>query len=173
MQMCVPSKSAMSETPSISYSRRSLSSTISHLLSLLESVTLPSCSLSANPCMEAVILHYCTFQGTILYDLKCFIFCVYCFLRIICTEMTITQSLSCVQLFVTPWTVTCQAPLSMEFSKQKYWSGLPFLPPGDLPYPGIKPASLLSPAFTGGFFTTSTRKPHYNPVLSSCITEQY
>ena len=98
MQMCVPSKSAMSETPSISYSRRSLSSTVSHLLSLLESVSLPSCSLSASPCMEAVILHYCTFQGTVLYDLKCFIFCVYCFLHIICSEMTITQSLSCVQL---------------------------------------------------------------------------
>ena len=47
------------------------------------------------------------------------------------------QSLSHVQLFVTPWTVAHQAPLSMEFSRQEYWSGLPFSPPGDLPNPGI------------------------------------
>ena len=43
------------------------------------------------------------------------------------------KSLSCVRLFVTPWTVACQAPLSMGFSRQEYWSGLPCLPPGDLP----------------------------------------
>ena len=53
---------------------------------------------------------------------------------------------SCVQFFVTPWTVACQAPLSMGFSRQEYWSGLPCLPPGDLPNPGIKPESLMSPA---------------------------
>ena len=47
------------------------------------------------------------------------------------------QLLSCVRLFVTPWTLTCQAPLSMEFSRQEYWSGLPFPSPGDLPDPGI------------------------------------
>ena len=49
--------------------------------------------------------------------------------------------LSCVRLFVTPWTVAHQAPLSMEFSRQEYWSGLPFLSPGDLPNPGIRPWS--------------------------------
>ena len=43
-----------------------------------------------------------------------------------------------VQLFVTPWTVAHQAPLSMGFSRQEYWSGLPFPPPGDLPHPGIE-----------------------------------
>ena len=43
-----------------------------------------------------------------------------------------------VQLFATPWTVACQAPLSMEFSRQEYWSGLLFPSPGDLPDPGIK-----------------------------------
>ena len=48
-----------------------------------------------------------------------------------------------VQLFATPWTVACQAPLSMGFSRQEYWSGLPFPSPGDLPDPGIKPASGL------------------------------
>ena len=49
------------------------------------------------------------------------------------------KSLSCVQLFVTPWTVAHQAPLSMEFSRQDYRSGLPFPSPGDLPDPGIQP----------------------------------
>ena len=52
------------------------------------------------------------------------------------------QLLSHVQLFATPWTITCQAPLSLEFSRQVYWSGLPFPIAGDLPDPGIKPASL-------------------------------
>ena len=47
--------------------------------------------------------------------------------------------LSCVQLFVTPWTVAHQAPLSMGFLRQEYWGGLPFPPPRDLPDPGIKP----------------------------------
>ena len=54
-----------------------------------------------------------------------------------------------------PWTVSCQAPLSMGFSRQEYWSGLPCPPPGDLPNLGIKPESLMSLAFAGGFFTTS------------------
>ena len=48
---------------------------------------------------------------------------------------------SCVQLFVTLWTVACQTPLFMEFSRQEYWSGLPFPSPADLPDPGIKPWS--------------------------------
>ena len=51
-----------------------------------------------------------------------------------------------VPLFVTPWTVASQAPPAMEFSKQEYWSVLPFSPPGDLSDPGIKPASPVSPA---------------------------
>ena len=66
--------------------------------------------------------------------------------------------LSCVsrvQLFVTQWTGARQAPLSMGFCRQEYWSGLPCPPPGDLPDPGIKPVSLRSPALAGGFFTTN------------------
>ena len=63
--------------------------------------------------------------------------------------------LSCVWLFATPWTVSCQAPLSMEFPRQEYCSGLPFLSLGDLSNPGVKPASFRSPALAGGFFTTS------------------
>ena len=57
------------------------------------------------------------------------------------------QSLSHVRLFATSGTVACQAPLSMGFSRQKYWKGLPFPPSGDLPDPGIEPASLASPAW--------------------------
>ena len=51
------------------------------------------------------------------------------------------QSLSHVRLFATPWTVAYQAPLSMRFSRQELWSGVPFHPPGDLPDPGIEPGS--------------------------------
>ena len=54
----------------------------------------------------------------------------------------VVKSLNCFQLFVTPGTVACQAPLSMGFPRQEYWSGLPFPSPGDLPDPGIKPTSL-------------------------------
>ena len=61
------------------------------------------------------------------------------------------KSLSRVQLFTTPWTVAYQAPLSMGFSRQEYWSELPFPSPEDLPDPGIES---LSPALAGGFFTT-------------------
>ena len=63
--------------------------------------------------------------------------------------------LSHVPLFVTTWIVACQAHLSMGFSRQEYWSGLPFPPPGDLPDPEIEPGSLRSPALAGVFFTTS------------------
>ena len=63
---------------------------------------------------------------------------------------------SCVQLFVTLWAVARQAPLSMELSRQEYWSGLPCPPPRDLPQLGIKPGALMSPALVGGLFTTST-----------------
>ena len=59
------------------------------------------------------------------------------------------QSLSSVKLFATPWTVAHQAPLSTEFSRQEYWSELPFPPPGGLLDPGIKTAS---PALAGRFF---------------------
>ena len=60
-----------------------------------------------------------------------------------------------VQLYVTPWAVTHRASLYMGFSRQEYWSGLPWAPPGDLPDPGIEPTSFMSPALAGGFFATS------------------
>ena len=65
-----------------------------------------------------------------------------------------TKSLSHVQLFVTPRTVILQAPLSMEFSRQEYWSRLPFPTLGDLPDPGIKALPPVFPALAGRFFTT-------------------
>ena len=67
--------------------------------------------------------------------------------------------LSCfshVWLWATPWTVTCQASLSIGFSRHEYWGGLPFPPPWDLPNPGIKPTSLTSPVVAGRFFITSS-----------------
>ena len=65
------------------------------------------------------------------------------------------QSLNHVQLFVAPWTIAHQAPLSVAYFRQEYWIGLPFPSPGDLPDSGIEPASLTSPALAGGFFTIS------------------
>ena len=79
---------------------------------------------------------------------------------------------SCVQFCVTPWTIAHQPPLSMGFSRQEYWSGLPFPYPEDLPDPRIEPMSLGSPALACRFFTTSTiweapsspRLPSYLPT---------
>ena len=70
-------------------------------------------------------------------------------------SLLLLSCFSCVWLFVTPWTVACQALLFMRFSMQEHWSGLLCPPSGDLPYPGIQPASLTSPALAGRFFTTS------------------
>ena len=96
-------------------------------------------------------------KGCILWF--CFFVCLFCFIlfcffkrehlksyRVITLVIVHAQSLSGVQLFVILWTVTHQAPLSMEFSEQKYWSGLSLPTPGDLPHSGIQPASPASPA---------------------------
>ena len=72
-----------------------------------------------------------------------------------CVCVCVLNCFSRVQLFVALWTVARQAPLSMGFSRQEYWSGLPFPPPGDLPDPGIEFESLVSLALAGGLFTTS------------------
>ena len=63
-------------------------------------------------------------------------------------------SFSHVRLFVILWTVAYQVPLSMGFSRQDYWSGLPCPPPGDLPNPSTESISLMSPAWADGFFTS-------------------
>ena len=70
-----------------------------------------------------------------------------------------------VRLFATLWTVARQAPLSMGFSRQEHWSGLPFPPLGNLSDPGIEPVSLSSPILAGGFFTTSTTCMDFLPML--------
>ena len=72
---------------------------------------------------------------------------------------------SSVRLFVSLWTVACQAPLSIGFSRQEYWSGLPCPPPGDLPNPGIEPVSLLFPELAGGFLPLV---PPGKPIQSIC-----
>ena len=77
------------------------------------------------------------------------------------------ESLSHVQFFANPWTVSLQAPLSMGFTRQEYWSGLPFPTPEDLPDPGFEPASLVPPALEGVFFTNALpEKPIYGSINS-------
>ena len=75
---------------------------------------------------------------------------------ICCTPVCMLSHFRGVQHIATVWTVAHQAPLFMGFSRQEYWSGLPCLPPGDLPNPGMEPTSLISLALTDGFFITST-----------------
>ena len=74
------------------------------------------------------------------------------------------------RLFATPWTVARKAPLSMEVSRQEYWSGLPFPTPGDLPHPGIKLLSPVSPALANRFFTT---EPPGMPIKVIIATKHY
>ena len=80
---------------------------------------------------------------------------------------------SCVQLFVTLWTVAYRDPLSMRFSRQEYWCGLPCPAPGDLPDLGIKPAPFMSPALAGVFFTTNFtwEVPHIHTHIIKCSLE--
>ena len=84
-------------------------------------------------------------------------------------HMCVLSCFSRVWLFATPWTVVHQIPLSMEFSRQEYWSGLPFPTPEYIPDSGIQPASLAPPALAGRFFTNSTNLG--NPLLCWFITK--
>ena len=77
---------------------------------------------------------------------------------VLCCQSVVSDS-------VTPWTVACQAPVSMKFSKQEYWSGLPFSTPGALLDPGIELASLAFPALAGRFVTTLP--PGTSPALDA------
>ena len=85
--------------------------------------------------------------------------------------MCVPSCFSHVWLLAVPWTVACQAPQFMGFSRQEYWSGFPCPSPGDLSDPGIEPLSLASPALAGGFFTTSTTCGEGNgtPFQYSCL----
>ena len=92
-------------------------------------------------------MHTCTYMGA------------YIIIKSLGRHETLMSSnghcmLSCVWHFATIWTVGHQAPVSMEFSRQKYWSGLSFPTPGELPDPGMEPPSLMDPALAGGFLTT-------------------
>ena len=82
------------------------------------------------------------------------------------------QSLRCVRLFATLWTVACQAPPSMRFSRKEYWSGLPFSSPGDLPNPGIKPTSPASPELASRFLIIEPpgKPQHLLQHWTFCIT---
>ena len=79
--------------------------------------------------------------------------------------------LSRVQFFLTSWTVARQALLSMELSRQEFWSGLPFPSPEDLPNPGTEPKSPVSPALGGRFFSTAPPgKPAHNMGRSQSLS---
>ena len=83
------------------------------------------------------------------------------------THIVKVKSLSRVRLFATPWTVAYQAFPSMGFSRQEYWSGLPFPSPGDLPDPGIGPGS---PALEAGALTSEPPgKPHIHIYMSPIL----
>ena len=79
---------------------------------------------------------------------------------IIRTLRVCVWTLSPVRLFETPWSVAYQAPLSMDSSRQDYWSGLTFPSPGNLPDLKFEPMSLASPVLSGGFFTTEPPGKH-------------
>ena len=80
------------------------------------------------------------------------------------------HSLSCVRLFCNPMTVPHQAPLSIGFSRQEYWSGLPIPSPGDLPKPEIKP---MSPALSGAFFTTEPLGKTFQSPIGSFNSDNW
>ena len=114
--------------------------------------------LQSNP-FDEHLLSSCRrqIQSQLPCGLEITFFCTYvcaCVCVCVCVCVCELNCFSCVRLFVTPWTIACQTPLSMGFPRQECWSGLPFPPPGDLP-PGIESEYLMSPALAGRFFTTS------------------
>ena len=94
---------------------------------------------------------------TVLKNFYRFLFvCLFLFFAVV-------ELLSCIWLFVTPWALACQVPLSMVFLRQEYLSGLPFPSPGDLPNPGIKSAT---PLLAGRFFTAESPGKHFYSLYS-------
>ena len=111
-----------------------------------------------NPGIRPAFLAYPVLAGRFFTTMPpplCVCTCV-CVCVCVCVCMHVLSCFSHVQFFAALWTIACQAPLSMGFPRPEYWSGLPFHPSRDLPDPGIKPASLMSPALAVGLFTTST-----------------
>ena len=119
--------------------------------------------ISILPVSQYSYFSYFYFPCDILSNFFWLIFSSFTLYSIIFNVFVVVQSLSCVRVFGTPWTLVCQAPLSFGFSRQEYWSGLPFPSPGNLSGPGAKPASL---ALAGIFFTT---EPPVKPLQS--VTE--
>ena len=106
--------------------------------------------LLQSPLLGTTGPYVCVYASAILFLINVSTFNIITFLCV-----CVLDCFSCVQLFATPWTVARQAPLSMGSSRQKYWRGLPSPSPGDLPDPGIEPASLTDPALAEGPFATS------------------
>ena len=102
---------------------------------------------------EANILRFQSSKEIRVTTIKDIIIFSYYLYEFICAY--VLSHFSHVWLCATPWTVAHQAPLSMGFSRQEYWSGFPCSPPGHLPNPGIELAPLMSPTLVGAFFTTS------------------
>ena len=96
-------------------------------------------------------------------SLQCLAYIVHWVILLFCHLKVKVKSLGCVWLFATPWTIAHQVPLSMGFSRQEYWSGLPFLSPWDFPDPGIEPRSL---ALQADAFTS---EPPGKPYILSLI----
>ena len=115
----------------------------------LQSVKLTNLSSSAGPFFSLQPLPFIWISQILTYYI-CFVF----------SGGWWISHFSPVQLFATPWTVACQASLSMGFSRQEYWSGLPFPPPGDVPDPGTE---LRSPALQADSFPTELQG---KPVFS-------
>ena len=92
-----------------------------------------------------------------------------CVCACVCVRVLWAQLLSLVGFFVASWTVAHQAPLSMEFSRQEYWSGLPFSSPGDLPSPGVKPSQVSYVSCIGRriLYPCPTWEAHVLCLLSS------
>ena len=113
-------------------------------------------------CVRACV-HVCVCARTSTRTRVCVQACTHvCVCVCVCMR---AQLLSHIQLFVTQCTVACWAPLSMGFSKQEYWGGLPFPTPGDLPDPGMEP---VSPALAGEFFPSEAPgKPAWLTCLLS------
>ena len=112
--------------------------------------------------MSFSILYYYRIYIHIIYIL--ILLCIFLSLYSLCAWML--GVLSWVPLFTTPWTAARQAPLSMGFSRQEYWSGLPCPPPEDHPNPGIEPMPPAAPALQGGFFA---EEPLWKPLLNDSI----
>ena len=92
--------------------------------------------------------------------------------KVIRQRYVCAQSFLHVRLFVTPWTVTFQIPLSLVFSRKEYWSGLQFPPPGDLPDPEMAPMSPAYLALAGGFFTTEPPYSLHRQTYASAFVKQ-